>query len=613
MVFLVLMTCFMFQGTVHPSPRETPSLWELSHRPSPEGGDPRHGRAQAMAVPTSNLLSLLSQARYRGLVFLHPGWPLCAHEKVVVQLASLHGVRLQPGDFYLQVTSAGKQSARLVLKCLSQLGRGTEEVTIPEAMYGCVFTGAFLEWVNQERSHVPLHTCLLTSGLAVHRAPWSDITNPVFVPSPGAILQSCSSCTGPEQLPSSPSKAPAPTQAMAGPHFQGSTPSPDTLTPPCRRGCVGSDQLRHLPYPETAELGRPRTLSGSSDRDFEKVSPSEQGPRMPPENCGELGQKPDPMNQEDGPKTLTFHTDLDIPSSRRRPPGDSSCVQPRRWFRESYMEALRNPMPLGSSEEALGDPACSSLAGASRDPGTGTAASGTQEETSGTWGDPQQTPSLEKERHTPSRAGPGAAGRTLPRRSRSRERAPRSSRGAQAAACHTSHHSAGARPGGHLGGQAVGTPNCVPVEGPGCIKEEGKCSTPPPLHTPQPPPHAPTPSCAHPKPPPHTPQPPLHTPPSPAHPTTSSAHPHPSPAHPPLPCTPPQPPPALSPSHPVTVLFGHLIHKKPVSTFMLGSCSGDQKSNVKLWAESPLRGPGAPTRLFRLPGLQVSWAVAAAL
>ncbi|XP_045249378.2 pleckstrin homology domain-containing family G member 4B isoform X1 [Macaca fascicularis] len=447
-------------------------LWQLfSVAERCHGGDGLHCLTSFL-LPAKRALQHLQQeacARYRGLVFLHPGWPLCAHEKVVVQLASLHGVRLQPGDFYLQVTSAGKQSARLVLKCLSRLGRGIEEVTIPEAMYGCVFTGAFLEWVNQERSHVPLRTCLLTSGLAVHRAPWSDITNPVFVPSPGAILQSCSSCTGPEQLPSSPSEAPAPTQAMAGPHFQGSTPSPDTLTPPCRRGRVGSDQLRHLPYPERAELGRPQTLSGSSDRDFEKVSPSEQGPRMPPENCGGSEQK---LDQEEGPKTLTFHTDLDIPSSRRRPPGDSSCVPPRRWFRESYMEALRNPMPLGSSEEALGGPACSSLAGASRDPGTGTAASGTQEETSGPWGDPQQTPSLEKERHTPSRAGPGATGRTLPRRSRSRERAPRSSGGAQAAACHTSHHSAGARPGGHLGGPAVGTPNCVPVEGPGCIKEE---------------------------------------------------------------------------------------------------------------------------------------------
>ncbi|XP_063475672.1 pleckstrin homology domain-containing family G member 4B isoform X4 [Symphalangus syndactylus] len=448
-------------------------LWQLfSMAERCHSGDGLHCLTSFL-LPAKRALQHLQQeacARYRGLVFLHPGWPLCADEKVVVQLASLHGVRLQPGDFYLQVTSAGRQSARLVLKCLSRLGRGTEEVTIPEAMYGCVFTGAFLEWVNRERRHVPLQTCLLTSGLAIHRAPWSDLTDPVFVPSPGAILQSCSSCTGPERLPSSPSEAPVPTQAMAGPHFQGSTSCPDTLTPPCHRGRTGSDQLRHLPYPERAELGSPRTLSGSSDRDFEKVSPSEQSPRMPPENGG-LGERPDAVDQEDGPKALTFHTDLGIPSSRRQLPGDPTFVQPRRWFRESYMEALRNPMPLGSSEEAVGNSACSSLAGASRDLGTGAAASGTQEETSGPRGDPQQTPSVE-ERHMPSRAGQGAAGRTLPRRSRSQERAPRSSGGAQAAACHTSHHSAGARPGGRLGGQAVGTPNCVPVEGPGCTKEE---------------------------------------------------------------------------------------------------------------------------------------------
>ncbi|EHH26374.1 hypothetical protein EGK_16328, partial [Macaca mulatta] len=159
-------------------------LWQLfSVAERCHGGDGLHCLTSFL-LPAKRALQHLQQeacARYRGLVFLHPGWPLCAHEKVVVQLASLHGVRLQPGDFYLQVTSAGKQSARLVLKCLSRLGRGIEEVTIPEAMYGCVFTGAFLEWVNQERSHVPLRTCLLTSGLAVHRAPWSDITNPVFV------------------------------------------------------------------------------------------------------------------------------------------------------------------------------------------------------------------------------------------------------------------------------------------------------------------------------------------------------------------------------------------------------------------------------------------------
>uniref|UniRef100_A0A2K6UGZ4 Pleckstrin homology and RhoGEF domain containing G4B n=1 Tax=Saimiri boliviensis boliviensis TaxID=39432 RepID=A0A2K6UGZ4_SAIBB len=413
-------------------------------------------------LPTKRILQHLQQeacARYRGLVFLHPGWPLCVQEKVVVQLASLHGVTLQPGEFYLQVTSAGKQSARLVLKCLSQLGSSTEEVTIPEAMYGCVFTGAFLEWVNRGQSRVPLQTCLLTSGLAVHRAPWSNVTDPVLVPSPGAIL------------PSSPSEASVPSQAMASPCFQGSTPSPNTLIPHYCHRHMGGDQPRHLPYPERAELGSPRTPSGSSDRDFVRVSPSEWGPRMPPENCGGPGKRPDPLDQEDGPRALTFHTDPGSPSSRRRPPGDPTCLQSRRWFRESYMEALRNPMPLGSSEETLGDPGRSSLTAASRDLEAGAAASGTQEETPGPGGDAQQTPSLE-ERRTPSRAGPGVSGQTLPRRSRCRERMPRSSGGAQPAASHTSHHSAGARPGGYRGGQAVGTPNCVPGEGPGCTKEE---------------------------------------------------------------------------------------------------------------------------------------------
>uniref|UniRef100_A0A2K5QCG6 Pleckstrin homology and RhoGEF domain containing G4B n=1 Tax=Cebus imitator TaxID=2715852 RepID=A0A2K5QCG6_CEBIM len=438
-------------------------LWQLlSVAERCHSGDRLHCLTSFL-LPAKRTLQHLQQeacARYRGLVFLHPGWPLCVQEKVVVQLASLHRVTLQPGEFYLQVTSAGKQSARLVLKCLSRLGSGTEAVTIPEAMYGCIFTGAFLEWVNRKQSRVPLQTCLLTSGLAVHRAPWSDVTDPVLVPSPGTIL------------PSSPSEASVPSQAMASPRFQGSTPSPDTLTPYYCHRHMGGDQHRHLPYPERAELESPRMPSRSSDRDFVKVSPSEWGPRMPPENCGGPGKRPDPLDQEDGPRALTFHTDLGSPSSRRRPPGDPTCLQSRRWFRESYMEALRNPMPLGSSEETLGDSGRSSLTGASRDLEAGAAASGTQEETPGPWGDAQQTPSLEKERRTPSRAGLGVSGQTLPRRSWSQERIPRSSGGAQPTACHTSHHSARTRPGGHLGGQAVGTPNCIPGEGPGCTKEE---------------------------------------------------------------------------------------------------------------------------------------------
>ena len=76
---------------------------------------------------------------------------MCIHEKVVVHLASLHKVHLKPGDFYLQLVPAGKQLAKLVLKCLYRCGQGMEGVVILETMYGCIFTVAFLENVNCER------------------------------------------------------------------------------------------------------------------------------------------------------------------------------------------------------------------------------------------------------------------------------------------------------------------------------------------------------------------------------------------------------------------------------------------------------------------------------
>ncbi|NWI08240.1 ARH40 factor, partial [Crypturellus soui] len=135
-------------------------------------------------VPAKRALQCVQRetcAKYTGLIFYHEGWPLCIHEKVVIQLASLHRVRLKPGDFYLQIAPAGKQLAKLVLKCLSRCGQGMEEVAIPEAMYGCVFTATFLEKLNCERENFPLKSCLLTTGSAVYRTPWKNIINPIFV------------------------------------------------------------------------------------------------------------------------------------------------------------------------------------------------------------------------------------------------------------------------------------------------------------------------------------------------------------------------------------------------------------------------------------------------
>ncbi|XP_074211519.1 pleckstrin homology domain-containing family G member 4B isoform X7 [Camelus bactrianus] len=402
-------------------------------------------------VPAKRALQHLQQeacARHTGLLFLHEGWPLCVHEKVVVQLASLRGVKLRPGDFYLQITAVGRQSARLVLKCLSRLGRGSEEVAVPEALYGCVFTGEFLDLVNEERNCVPLQNCLLTSGSEVYRTPWSNITDPVFVPTTGTGLSSCPSHPRPQQLPpSSTSETSAPEPAVISSPPQGGTPSKHTATVPHHGGLPGRDQHLHLPSSRRAECESPRNLSRSSDRGISGVSPSEQGPWEPPESLAGPGGRLDPMDKNDGPQDLTFHAEGGSQSSRRQPPRAPSSVEARRWFRKSYMEALQNPMPLGSScEESTGDEACGSQIQGHRARGARAATSLIQKETTGHRGDPQGIPSQE--------SVSGATGRTLPRRSQSWDKSLRSSRGDTQRA---SHHSASASPGGLLGGQAVGT------------------------------------------------------------------------------------------------------------------------------------------------------------
>ncbi|XP_053513162.1 pleckstrin homology domain-containing family G member 4B isoform X2 [Artibeus jamaicensis] len=398
-------------------------------------------------IPAKRALQHLQQeacARYTGLIFFHEGWPLCIHGKVVVQLASLRGVRLRPGDFYLQVTAVGKQSARLVLKCLSQLGRGSEEVTVPEAMYGCVFTGEFLDQVNRERNSVLLKNCLLTSGSTVYRTPWSNVTVPVFLPASGRVLPSCSTAE-PEQPPSSALEAPTPTPATASPCLPGSTSSRDTLTLPHCAGHPGGDRPSHLPYLRRAKCESPMALPRSSGVSPQESTESREGP----------GGRLDPVDKKDGPQALTSPEDSDSP--RKQPPEVLAGVETRRWFRKSYMEALRNPMPLGSSsEESLVDEASST-----QSKRAGAAASLTQKETPSPQGDSQGIRSQE--------SCPGTAGRTLTRRAKSLDRSLRSVRGDVQ---QTSPHSASAGPGGLLGGQAVGTRNLGSSQPSVCTKEK---------------------------------------------------------------------------------------------------------------------------------------------
>ncbi|XP_006900238.1 PREDICTED: LOW QUALITY PROTEIN: pleckstrin homology domain-containing family G member 4B [Elephantulus edwardii] len=226
---------------------------------------------------------------------LPEGWPLCVHGKVVVQLVALHRVRLRPGDFYLHVAAGGQHLARLVLTCLSQRGRDTEHITVPEAMYGQVFTGGFLEGVSAQRRRAPLQSCLLTTGTAIHRVAWRSITDPP--------------------------------PALQGQPQPGQPPLCHT-----QEALVAAD-------PHSLILGVPSAPCGSSDGELE-------GPEA---GLGSSGR---------GSPEAVY-------------PNRSSPCPGGRWFRMSYVEALRNPVPLGcSSEDSLldktGDAAAGQLAQGSR-------------------------------------------------------------------------------------------------------------------------------------------------------------------------------------------------------------------------------------------------------
>ncbi|XP_078275088.1 pleckstrin homology domain-containing family G member 4B isoform X2 [Rhinoraja longicauda] len=135
-------------------------------------------------IPAKRILETVQQdacAEYSSLVFRHEGWPLCLHEKLVVQLSSFNIFLLRPGDFYLQIVPVGKQSARIVLKCLGRDLRSVEEKLIPEVSYTNIFTTEWLETINSERSGTPLQTCLLATDNGVVKELWSKIVNPEFV------------------------------------------------------------------------------------------------------------------------------------------------------------------------------------------------------------------------------------------------------------------------------------------------------------------------------------------------------------------------------------------------------------------------------------------------
>ncbi|XP_055759067.1 pleckstrin homology domain-containing family G member 4B isoform X2 [Salvelinus fontinalis] len=324
-------------------------------------------------LPAKRILQRIQQetcVRFHGRLFYHEGWPFCINEKVVLQLAPLHKVRLKQGDFYLQVVPLGRKAAKLVIKCLSASGQAIAEIPVPESMYGSVFTADFLQNVTRERNLHPLQNWLLTTGTVVYRTPWKNVVNPLFVSSTtDAIMQTRGDSTG----------------------FRGQLSACSTSG---STGTLDSHRSSHeslhsqgadSTFSEPAILSRrvhvmdPSSTSSSSQQDPnpglhrmenhnqnhslraapDSHSCSPQTGRLAGEGGGGPGKGQWEGEEGQGgtrerTRTLSFSTDLSNPNPRRpRHARDSVSFETRRLFRKSYMEALQNPMNLGSSSESI--------------------------------------------------------------------------------------------------------------------------------------------------------------------------------------------------------------------------------------------------------------------
>ncbi|XP_062282618.1 uncharacterized protein LOC133987316 [Scomber scombrus] len=254
-------------------------------------------------VPARHILDTVQQAacaQYSDALFLCEGWPLCLRDQVVIQLAPIDSLLLQPGDFYLQVTPFCDQSARIVVcSLLEEEGLRVElveETPVPETSYPCIFSLDWLEEINQGRHGTSLSRCLLATEQGVVRLPWERVAVPDFVDIP----QIC----------------------------------------PAKHGIAVSLRLVDTSSASSSKLVKVKETE-PEPKPIGWVSPNTWDSRI-------TGANPNTSQ-----KTSTVSEKPCTPCMRRRQGGQVSRAQELRCrYRESYQAAIQNPVAFGQGTES---------------------------------------------------------------------------------------------------------------------------------------------------------------------------------------------------------------------------------------------------------------------
>ncbi|XP_059189019.1 uncharacterized protein LOC131971529 [Centropristis striata] len=335
-------------------------------------------------VPAKHILDTVQQAacaQYSDVLFLCEGWPLCLRDQVVVHLAPINPLLLQPGDFYLQVAPFCDQSARIVVCSLLEeeglLVEVVEETPIPETSYPCIFSCDWLEEINQGRHGTPLSRCLLATQQGVVRLPWERVAVPDFVDV--RLYAESSMASAPPSYPPLPPPLPHPPPP---PHFPENSSSnrsfplsPSKESAPQQypvtiqnsvltsssRPSAFSVETRICPAKHgiAVSLCLVDTSAASSSR-LVRVKETETEPKpigwVSPKTARRHSQShhphPDSLEPSQCIRTVRFSEKPCTPCMRRRQGGKASRAQELRCrYRDSYQAAIQNPVAFGLERE----------------------------------------------------------------------------------------------------------------------------------------------------------------------------------------------------------------------------------------------------------------------